>query len=129
MANGKAPAQIDVSQAVEVSPASAPVAPLSGKEQAGVNLTWGVLYLIGAFILVLVTILLINEYRAATLARELIQAGRPAEFIQAVETQRAAFRTFWLELTKTILLNVLLPVLTALLGYVFGTTQSAARNQ
>lgn len=65
-------ADIDVQGAQTVTPPRAPVgATLSGREQAGVNLTWGVM---------------------------------------------------------TILLNVLLPVLTALLGYVFGTTQVANRS-
>ena len=44
--------------------------------------------------------------------------------------QRAAFRAFWLQMAQLILLNLLLPLLTALLGYIFGATQasSAARS-
>ncbi len=43
--------------------------------------------------------------------------------------QRAAFRAFWLQMAQLILLNLLLPLLTALLGYIFGTTQAVrARN-
>ena len=44
--------------------------------------------------------------------------------------QRAAFRAFWLQMAQLILLNLLLPLLTALMGYIFGATQasSAARS-
>lgn len=56
MTNGK----IDLSQAPKVEPPSAPVrdpAPLTGKEKAGVNLTWGVLVIIGLFLIVAITFL------------------------------------------------------------------------
>jgi hypothetical protein len=36
---------------------------------------------------------------------------------------RQSLHQFWLQVAQMILLNLLLPVLTALLGYVFGTTQ------
>jgi hypothetical protein len=38
-----------------------------------------------------------------------------------VEKEMSGFRTLWLEFTKIVLLNILLPVLTALLGYTFAT--------
>ena len=37
-------------------------------------------------------------------------------------TEQAAVRQFWLSIFQMVLLNVLLPVLTALLGYVFGSS-------
>ena len=129
MPNDNTPQAIDVKAATEVTPKSAPVSrSLSGKEQAGVNLTWGVLVLIGIFLAVIILILWTNESRSAALSGQLLQASKDTAFMTAVETERAAFRTFWLEITRTILLNVLLPVLTALLGYVFGTTQTAANR-
>jgi hypothetical protein len=82
--------------------------------------------LICIFLAVVLVILWSNESRSNELTEKLIQASTDVTRLQSVETHRAAFRTFWLEITKTILLNVLLPVLTALLGYVFGTTQTAA---
>jgi hypothetical protein len=120
---------VDFAAAKDVTPESAPVGrALSGKERAGVNLTWGVLGLIGLFLSVIILILWANESQNSSLAAKLIEAGKDAAALQSVAEQRAAFRTFWLEITRTILLNVLLPVLTALLGYVFGTTQVAART-
>lgn len=38
---------------------------------------------------------------------------------------RQAMRTFWLSIAQLVLLNLLLPILTALLGYIFGTQQGA----
>ena len=120
---------VGVASAKDVTPESAPVGrSLSGKEKAGVYLTWGVLGLIGIFLAIILLILWANESQSSTLAAKLIEAGKDAATLQSVAEQRAAFRTFWLEITRTILLNVLLPVLTALLGYVFGTTQAAAQK-
>ena len=39
--------------------------------------------------------------------------------------EQTAFRDFWLKILQMVLLNVLLPVLTALLGYIFGTQSRA----
>jgi len=36
---------------------------------------------------------------------------------------RQAIRSFWLQAAQLVLLNLLLPALTALLGYIFGTQQ------
>lgn len=46
------------------------------------------------------------------------------EFIAQLEVQRKAFREFWLQFMQMILLNLLLPVLTAILGYIFGSKVS-----
>jgi len=38
------------------------------------------------------------------------------------------FRTFWLDTLKSVLINVLLPILTALIGYTFGIQQSKEKQ-
>ncbi len=38
--------------------------------------------------------------------------------------ERAAERAFWLQVAQLVLINLLLPILTALLGYIFGTQQA-----
>jgi hypothetical protein len=52
------------------------------------------------------------------------------EFARDVNAHRAEFRSFWLQAAQLVLLNLLLPVLTALLGYIFGSreAQGAARR-
>lgn len=42
--------------------------------------------------------------------------------------ERTAYRAFWIQVAQLILINLLLPILTALLGYVFGTQQGAKPN-
>lgn len=53
--------------------------------------------------------------------------GLKVETIQAQQKflaeERAAYRTFWIQVAQLILINLLLPILTALLGYIFGTQQ------
>ena len=44
--------------------------------------------------------------------------------VDKLNTGRQTFHTFWLQAAQLILLNLLLPLLTALLGYVFGTQQA-----
>lgn len=120
---------INVKNAQEVHAPRAPVGdPLTGKERAGVSLTWGVLGLIAAFLLVVLIVLGINELRSQNLEASLIQTSCLAA-LEQVNTQRAAFRDFWIEVINTVLLNVLLPVLTALLGYVFGITNRLSTDR
>ena len=120
---------IDVGAAKDVTPPKAPVGnPLSEREKAGIYLTWGVLGLILIFLTVVLSALWWNESRSAALAARILEGVMDATKLQAIAEERAAFRTFWLEIIKTILLNVFLPVLTALLGYVFGTTQVNKAN-
>jgi hypothetical protein len=49
----------------------------------------------------------------------------PVTILDTLIKERAAFREFWMKIFQMVLLNVLLPVLMALLGYTFG----ASRNQ
>lgn len=51
-----------------------------------------------------------------------------AEFSKEVDSSHQNTRTFWLQIAQMILLNLLLPILTALLGYIFGTHQVPADN-
>jgi hypothetical protein len=43
------------------------------------------------------------------------------EYAKDAHEHRQAFRAFWLQAAQLVLLNLLLPVLTALLGYIFGS--------
>lgn len=42
------------------------------------------------------------------------------DFVKDAQEHHQSFRTFWISATQLILVNVLLPLLTALLGYIFG---------
>lgn len=47
------------------------------------------------------------------------------DFASDAHAHRQAFRSFWLQAAQLILLNLLLPLLTALLGYIFGSQTSS----
>lgn len=53
------------------------------------------------------------------------KVGFMAKAQEAVVTDRAATRAFWMQIAQLLLINLLLPILTALLGYIFGTQRSA----
>lgn len=125
------PAQIAVAQAQPAQPAQAPVSdpPLPAIQRAGVYLTWGVLGLITLFLLVMLVYLWTREPAVGALARGASATGTAPPDTVAFRlhaTDQAAFREFWLKIVQMVLLNVLLPVLTALLGYIFGTQSRPA---
>jgi hypothetical protein len=45
-----------------------------------------------------------------------------------IQDQRQNLHTFWIQVAQLVLLNLLLPLLTALFGYIFGTQQSAGKG-
>jgi hypothetical protein len=46
-----------------------------------------------------------------------------SDFAKEAASEHQNSRSFWLQIAQLILLNLLLPILTALLGYIFGTQQ------
>ena len=75
----------------------------------------------------MVLVFLWRQEAGAQAALALPGTATSADTVQfrLIAAERAAFRAFWLDMVQMVLVNVLLPVLTALLGYVFGTQ---ARN-
>lgn len=58
---------------------------------------------------------------AATVVTDAQAAGESAN---KINEHRVAMHTFWIQVAQLILLNLLLPLLTALFGYTFGTQQA-----
>ena len=50
------------------------------------------------------------------------------EFATKIYEQRQALHNFWIQAAQLILVNLLLPLLTALFGYIFGTQQAQRQN-
>ena len=46
------------------------------------------------------------------------------ELQKAQAEERIARRAYWMQIAQLVLINLLLPILTALLGYIFGTRQT-----
>ena len=132
--------QLSLDEATPTSPKNVAGFGLSGKERAGLWLTWGVLSIIVLFLGVAFAYLYFSEQPACKVLEVLrepiskaLTEGKPLpETVTAVfqqcETQRKAFHEFWLEILQRILINTLLPVLTALLGYLFGTQAMASQE-
>ena len=55
--------------------------------------------------------------------KEFIQSG-DEKIIQLISEQTSQTRAFILDISKSILLNLLLPILTATLGYIFGSREA-----
>ncbi|MCF2857727.1 hypothetical protein L1286_09610 [Pseudoalteromonas sp. SMS1] len=121
---------IDLASAQDATPQEAPVSePLTGKEKAGVNLTWGIICILIGFLLVILSIFIWGEYQFFMSMQEVKRASFDADktvsLFSEIAQQRSEFRAFWFDTLQLILLNVLFPTLTALLGYVFGTSRNA----
>ncbi len=123
---------VEESRAPE-APASDPE-PLTGKEKAGVSLTWGIIWVLAGFVGVMLFFLAAGEYRYHLDLQGLrpppdanaAQLERAGELMAAADQKQASFRAFWMDTLQLIMLNVLFPTLTALLGYVFGTSRNSA---
>lgn len=130
---------IDLSGAQNVAPQDAPVSdpqPLTGKEKAGISLTWGIIGVLVFFLVIILAIFFWGESRflASLDQLKMLADASPDKLAEltkltsALETKQAAFRAFWFDTLQLILLNVLFPTLTALLGYVFGTSKNNNSN-
>lgn len=126
---------IDVTGAQQVTPQDAPVTepePLTGKEKAGISLTRGIIAVLVLFLIIILAIFVWGESRFLTGLSQLenLKDASPekltklSDLVTTLESKHTSFRTFWFDTLQLILLNVLFPTLTALLGYVFGTSRN-----
>jgi hypothetical protein len=113
--------------------------PVPVLQRHGIYLAWAVLGLIlvfGSLLLCAVrqsefgtptaeVSMLMNLLERATSVQEAAPSPekmqRVADLMERISASRRASRDFWTSFAQFLLLNLLLPVLTALLGYVFGT--------
>ncbi len=127
---------IDLQNLKDSIPKEAPVIdpePLTGKEKAGVSLTWGIIGVLVGFLIVILIIFVWGENQFLSTLEQMKILGNSATTEQLKELatltsevgeQQSNFRTFWFDTLQLILINVLFPTLTALLGYVFGTSRN-----
>ena len=132
----------DVSKYPAVVPLEAPVKkPLDEYIAAsGVELARWVLVIMSGFIVIAIGWLAFSEliyaYELTHTSNFIVLTdGSKPEAAEAavkaiaekITADRTSFHEFWLKVLQVVLLNVLLPVLTALLGYVFGTRQNSPK--
>lgn len=139
------PSRLDVDDGRLAMPAAirgATYADMTGLQRSGVRLASWVLGLIGGLAVLLLALVAISEYvvrppEVATTqvliqhaAQHYAQTGEPDTLRQAndllvhLANIKRASRDFWLDYSQFLLMNLLLPVLTSVLGYVFGTARA-----
>jgi hypothetical protein len=87
--------------------------------KAGIRLALWILVLMSAFVVIAIIWIALDDwsYSQWLYAQHSLQS----EDVNAIMREQATFREFWLKIFQMVLLNVLLPVLTAILGYTFGS--------
>jgi hypothetical protein len=109
--------------AKDVTPPAAPaptkMPPLS---RAGVDLANLLLFMIAVFVVIAVIWIWMAESNYSAWLVHTHVRGDPS--LESMASAEGSFREFWLNIFQIVLLNVLLPVLTAILGYTFGSSQS-----
>jgi hypothetical protein len=97
----------------------------------GYQLSKFVLWIISAFIFFLVIFLFIKQFDATAsiqIPEQLNLAdssfSRKLELIKELREEKKNYRDFTLQISQMVLLNLLLPVLTAILGYIFASNKN-----
>jgi nitrate reductase NapE component len=111
---------VDVASAKDISPAEAPGTDLGGLPRAGVNLAHWLLLIVALFVLLSVGWIGASEfiYFHWLYAQH---SSLQSDDVNTIIRKHATLREFWIKIFQMVLLNVLLPVLTAVLGYTFGS--------
>jgi hypothetical protein len=130
---------VDLDDAKDVTPPDAPVdLRLEPLDQAGVDLAKWVLVMISVFVLISIAwawrsennfFIQFNDLTKPFIAQVntnwVSMTNNPTkDILEIAVKERSDFREYWLKVVQMVLLNVLLPVLTALLGYVFGSRRA-----
>lgn len=136
----RAATRINIQSAMPFAPKYTPANALEPLAGAGVQLTKCVLLIVSGVLALLLGALIYQEAQfsrisaaglsAALTTAAVIPMAKPEsaeqiktqqELVSAYAAMANASRDFWAKMAQMILLNLLLPVLTALLGYVFAS--------
>jgi hypothetical protein len=97
----------------------------------GFNLSSIVLLIISGFIIFLMIFLFAKEFDASSSiqipTRENIPDStyaRKIELVRMIQEEKRSYREFIVQMSQMVLLNLLLPVLTAILGYIFASNKN-----
>jgi len=97
----------------------------------GYNLASFVLLIISGFVLLLIIFLYVKEFDASKSIQIPVQTNIPdstfarkIEVAKLIQEEKKGMRDFTVQIAQMILLNLLLPVLTAILGYIFASNKN-----
>ena len=118
------PTEVDVSEQPDVQEPSLPV--------IGFFLSKFVLWIITGFIALLVVFLFVKQFDASPIIHLPTQPAEMSdssyhhqyELIKLMQEEKKSYRDFTLQICQMVLLNLLLPVLTAILGYIFASNRN-----
>ncbi len=117
-----------VAAAVATDKAKPQVSELDAKSRIGYHLARIVLAIIGVFLIFLILYILLGKSNGTAKIEvpNLVNLSDSAfskrlSLIKTIQEENKASRDFVLQITQMVLLNLLLPILTAILGYIFGS--------
>jgi len=97
----------------------------------GFNLSSFVLSIIAGFIIFLVVFLFVKEFDATSSIKIPTETNisdstyvMKIELIKLIQEEKKSYRDFIIQISQMVLLNLLLPVLTAILGYIFASNKN-----
>jgi hypothetical protein len=133
---GGIPPVIDVDTAATVDPSfevkDGPLVKEPSIPMIGFQLSSFILVIISAFILFLVLFLFFNKTDASSTIKisdknfsDSATFSRNLELVKVVQSESQNNREFILKISQMILLNLLLPTLTAILGYIFASSNKS----
>jgi hypothetical protein len=105
-------------------PVVVPVDELGPLPKAGIRLALWILVIMSAFVVTSVAWVALTEWGYFQWLHSQ-HSSLQSEDVNAIIREQGTFREFWLKIFQMVLLNVLLPVLTAILGYTFGSRSSS----
>lgn len=116
-------AKVDLSSTTEVSPPEVSVTELKGLPLAGVKLSKWLLVIISGFVVLLMIWIGVAEFHYSHWLHKM-HFTLDEKMMSAISAEQKNVREFCREICQMVLLNFLLPILTAVLGYTFGSRAS-----
>ncbi len=122
----------DLEQQVKSVRSELQVTPLDAKSRIGYHLARLVLLMISVFLVFLIIYVFINlssshsniDYKSLTNLPD-SSLNKKLTIIKSIQAENKDSRDFVIQISQMVLLNILLPILTAILGYIFGSHSEA----
>ena len=103
--------------------------PLSPLPRAGFRLAQFILVIISGYIVFLIVLFIFTSFDAASAissysTNKTDSSFKPSlELIKVMQEEKKSYREYVMQTSQMVLLNLLLPILTAILGYMFGSRE------
>jgi hypothetical protein len=110
--------------------------PLAPLPRAGFRLAKFILFIIAGYIAFLLLLFIFSSFDAAGSISSLAgkntsdsSFSQKVELFKMMQEEKKSYRDYMMQMSQMILLNLLLPVLSAILGYIFGSKEEAASRR